>query len=58
VEGSLTFLFAATAVVWVAIFLYFFSLSGRLAALRRDLDALKRSERAGAAEEPEPARRP
>jgi CcmD family protein len=57
VEGSLTFLFAATAVVWIAIFLYLFSLSGRLDALRRELDALKRPERAGLAEDPEPAHR-
>lgn len=40
-EGNLGFLFAAVFATWVVIFLYLLFLAGRLAALRRDLDALK-----------------
>lgn len=43
-EGNLGFLFAAVLVTWVVIFLYLLFLAGRLAALRRDLDALKADE--------------
>ena len=38
------FLFAALAIVWVAIVGYLVLLSGRLSALQRDLDSLKRSD--------------
>ena len=48
-EGSLVFLFAAALATWLVIFLYLLFLGGRLAALERDLDALRR-ERHGAAE--------
>jgi CcmD family protein len=44
VEGSLVFLFAALAIVWVAIVGYLVILSGRLSALQRDLDAFKRGD--------------
>jgi CcmD family protein len=43
-EGSLVFLFAALAVVWVIIVAYLVVLSGRLTALQRELDALKRRD--------------
>lgn len=38
------FLFAALAIVWVAIVGYLVILSGRLSALQRDLDAFKRGD--------------
>ncbi len=38
------FLFAALAIVWVAIVGYLVLLSGRLSALQRDLDSLKRGD--------------
>jgi CcmD family protein len=44
VEGSLGFLFAAAIIVLVAIVGYLIVLSGRLASLRRELDALKQSD--------------
>ncbi len=50
-EGSLVFLFAAVLVTLVAIFLYLMFLGGRLAALRRDLEALKRDDTWGEEEE-------
>ena len=43
-EGSLAFLFAALAVTWIVVFLYLVFLHGRLASLRRELDALERRE--------------
>ena len=43
-EGSLAFLFAALAVTWIVVFLYLVFLHGRLAGLRRELDALERRE--------------
>ena len=46
-EGSLVFLFAAALATWLVIFLYLLFLGGRLAALERDLEALRR-ERHGA----------
>jgi CcmD family protein len=44
VEGSLMYLFAALAIVWVAIVGYLVILSGRLSSLQRDLDAYKRGD--------------
>jgi CcmD family protein len=44
VDGSLIFLFAAVVVIWVAVFIYLLNISGRLAALRRELDALERPD--------------
>ncbi len=41
-ESNLVFLFAAVLVVWLGIFAYLTFLGGRLGALRRDVDALKR----------------
>jgi CcmD family protein len=41
-EGSLVYLFAALAIVWAVIIGYLVVLGGRLSALRRELDALKR----------------
>ena len=43
-DGNLVFLFAALAIVWVAIIGYLVVLSGRLSALQRELDALKRRD--------------
>ena len=43
-EGNLVFLFAAFAIDWVAIVGYLIVLSGRLTALQRELDALKRRD--------------
>ncbi|HYU17465.1 MAG TPA: CcmD family protein [Chloroflexota bacterium] len=40
-EGSLGFLFAAVLATWLVIFLYLLSLGGRLAALQRELEALR-----------------
>jgi CcmD family protein len=42
--GGLGFLFAAFLVAWLVLLLYLVVLSGRLAALRRELDDLKRRE--------------
>jgi CcmD family protein len=44
VDGSLIFLFAAVVVIWVAVFIYLLNISGRLAALRRELDALEHAD--------------
>jgi CcmD family protein len=44
VEGNLVFLFAALAIVWLVIVGYLVVLGGRLAALQRELDALKRRD--------------
>jgi CcmD family protein len=44
VEGNLVFLFAALAIVWVAIVGYLVVLSGRLSALQRELDTLKQRD--------------
>jgi CcmD family protein len=41
VETNVVYLFAAAAVVWVAIFAYLLSISGRLSAMRRELQALE-----------------
>jgi CcmD family protein len=41
VDGGLIFLFAAVVVIWVAVFIYLLNISGRLTALRRELDALE-----------------
>ena len=41
-EGSLVYLFAALAIVWVVIIGYLVILGGRLTALQHELDALKR----------------
>lgn len=38
------YLFAALAIVWVAIVGYLIILSGRLSALQRDLDAFKHGD--------------
>ena len=38
------FLFAALAIVWVVIVGYLVMLSGRLSALQRELDSLKRQD--------------
>jgi CcmD family protein len=43
-EGNLVFLFAALAIVWVMIVGYLVMLGGRLTALQRELDALKRRD--------------
>ena len=43
-DGNLIFLFAALAIVWVMIVGYLVVLSGRLSALQRELDALKRRD--------------
>jgi CcmD family protein len=45
VDGGLIFLFAAVVVIWVAVFIYLLNISGRLTALRRELDALERPDR-------------
>jgi CcmD family protein len=44
VEGSLIYLFAVLAIVWVVIVGYLVILGGRLSSLRRDVDALKRGD--------------
>jgi CcmD family protein len=44
VEGNLVFLFAALAIVWLVIVGYLVMLGGRLSALQRELDALKRRD--------------
>ena len=41
-EGSLIYLFVALAIVWIVIIGYLVILGGRLGALQRELDALKR----------------
>jgi CcmD family protein len=43
-EGSLVYLFAALAIIWLAIVGYLVMLSGRLGALRREVEALKRRD--------------
>jgi CcmD family protein len=43
-EGNLVFLFAALAIVWVVIIGYIVMLGGRLSALQREVDALKRRD--------------
>ena len=47
------FLFAAVTATWVVIFIYLLFLNGRLAGLRRQLDALerRRADEEGAGEE-------
>lgn len=45
-EGSLVYLFAALAIVWVVIVGYLVILGGRLGALQREVDALKRGDSA------------
>ena len=52
-EGSLVFLFAALAIVWIVIVGYLVILGGRLSALQRDVDALKRGESGHADDEGE-----
>jgi CcmD family protein len=44
VDGNLIFLFAALAIVWIVIVGYLMVLGGRLSALQRELDALKRRD--------------
>jgi len=44
VDGSLTYLFAALAIVWLVIVGYLVMLSGRVSALQRELDTLKRRD--------------
>ncbi len=39
-DSNLIFLFVAAVVVWLAVFAYLLSLSGRIAALRRELGTL------------------
>ena len=43
-DGNLVFLFAALAIVWVVIVGYLIVLAGRLSALQRELDTLKRRD--------------
>jgi CcmD family protein len=43
-DQSLGFLFAAFLVTWLTLLLYLLSLSGRINAVRRELDALKRRD--------------
>ena len=43
-EGNLIYLFAALAIVWLVIVGYLVMLSGRLSALQRELDSLKRRD--------------
>ena len=43
-DGNLIFLFAALAIVWVIIVGYLVVLGGRLSALQRELDTLKRQD--------------
>ncbi len=43
-DGNLAFLFAALAIVWIAIVGYLVVLSGRLSALQRELDTLKQRD--------------
>ena len=43
-DGSLVFLFAALAIVWVVIVGYLVMLGGRLSSLQRELDSLKRKD--------------
>jgi CcmD family protein len=44
VEGSLVYLFAALAIVWIVIIAYVIMLGGRVSALQRELDALKQRD--------------
>ncbi len=39
--GNLTFMFAAYAVVWVAVLLYSFSIAARHRSLEREIEMLK-----------------
>jgi CcmD family protein len=41
-EGSLVYLFAAMALTWIVIVCYLLVLGGRLDALQRELDSLRR----------------
>ncbi len=41
-DGSLVFLFAAVMATWIVVFIYLLFVNGRLAGLRRQLDALER----------------
>ncbi len=41
-EGNLGFLFAAVTATWLVLFVYLLFLSGRLASLRRELEAVRR----------------
>ncbi len=41
-EGGLIYLFAAVTATWLVIFVYLLFLSGRLASLRRELDAMRK----------------
>jgi CcmD family protein len=43
-EGSLGYLFAALAIIWLVIVGYLVVLGSRLSALQRELDALKRRD--------------
>ena len=43
-EGSLVYLFAALGIIWVVIVGYLVILGGRLSALQREVDALKRGD--------------
>ncbi len=43
-EGSLVYLFAALAIVWVVIVGYLVILGSRLSALQRELDAVERGD--------------
>ncbi len=53
-DGNLVFLFAALAIVWVVIVGYLVMLSGRLSALQRELDNLKRRDTWAEDEEEDP----
>jgi CcmD family protein len=44
VDGNFVFLFAALVVVWLGIVGYLVMLSGRVSALRRELENLKRQD--------------
>jgi len=46
-DQSLGYLFAAFFVTWLALLLYLLSLSGRINAVRRELEALKRANEPG-----------
>ena len=43
-DASLTFLFAALAIVWLVIVGYLVMLSGRVSALQRELETLKQRD--------------
>jgi CcmD family protein len=44
VDGNFVFLFAALVVVWLGIVGYLVILSGRVSALKRELDSLKQRD--------------